>query len=200
MELIITYTDSEGDKSNRKLSDIEPYGEKNDGISAFCHLRNASREFKLARIQEAIDPSTGESIENIWKHLGMSEDENGNEKIISLVTPILPAIKALKYFCLQERMKRGFAVKERQKIISFIRTKVKIPQERHEELDEWLKKIWVGDMYEEPDPVYLEHLIAIPTHLKSDCRIAALDIAAGSRRKPIEEKVLERIDREFPGR
>lgn len=68
-ELLIRYTDSEGNTSERRISDIEPAGP--DRVSAFCHERQEGRTFKISRVVSAIDPETGEIVEDLYAFLGV---------------------------------------------------------------------------------------------------------------------------------
>lgn len=196
MDLVIDYRDADGNVTARRISD--PYPIEHDCIDAHCQLRNGRRTFKLVNIIQAVDPESGEVIENLWEHFGVALAENGKPKIISRVAPILPAIQALKYFCLQVRRKRGFAQRERQHLLNFILCHVNIPDGMHSELEEWLVKIWCGDMHEERDPLYLETLKWIPENLLYDCRNTAFEIARGSGRCEIAEDIIQRINDEFP--
>lgn len=196
MDLVIDYRDSSGNITTRKISDPSPL--EYDCIDAYCHLRDGRRTFNLANILQAVNPDTGEVIENLWVHLGIALSGTGKPKIISLVAPMLPAIRALKYFCLQVRRKRGFAKAERQHIIDFILRHAVIPEELHIDLEEWLVKLGCGDVYEERDPAYLEALSRIPERLRADCRYTAIAIARGSGRRELAEDVAQRIDIEFP--
>jgi hypothetical protein len=196
MDLVIDYRDADGNVTTRRISDPSPI--EHDCIDAHCQLRNGRRTFKLVNIIQAVNPETGEVIENLWEHFGVALSENGKLKIISLVAPILPAIQALKYFCLQVRRKRGFAQRERQHLLNFILCHVSIPDDMHSELEEWLIKIWCGNMHEDSDPVYLEALKRIPESLLYDCRNTAFEIVRGSGRCEIAEDVIQRINDEFP--
>lgn len=208
MELHIVYLDYDGEITSRRISDIRPLDdvqadgfkkERRDRIKAYCHLRSENLEFNLFNILQAVITETGEVIENLWAFLGMVEDKNGRPKINALVASLLSAIKSLKYFCLQVRIKRGFAQKEREKILNYILKNSDVPFERYKELDEWLVKIWCGDMYKKPDPIYLEFLKFIPESQLNGCRETAFNIASGSGRRQIEQDVIDRINKEFPG-
>lgn len=49
----IKYVKYSGEISERTISDIKPSEEFGEGyISAFCHLRNETRTFKISRIRE----------------------------------------------------------------------------------------------------------------------------------------------------
>lgn len=49
----IKYVKNSGEISERTISDIEPSDEFGEGyISAFCHLRNETRTFRISRIRE----------------------------------------------------------------------------------------------------------------------------------------------------
>jgi predicted DNA-binding transcriptional regulator YafY len=114
-KLVIRYKDFSGDITEMRISDISPKGR--DAINAFCHLRQEKRTFKIANIIYAAYPETGELVENPWKLFGLSFAEDGRERISSKTFPILPAIKALKFFSMQIR---GFAKRERTHIVRFI--------------------------------------------------------------------------------
>ena len=58
-EYEITYTDSDGETSTRKISVLSFDGR---AIDAFCFLRNEKRTFYVPRISECIDISAGEVI------------------------------------------------------------------------------------------------------------------------------------------
>ena len=50
----IKYVKYSGEVSERTISDIGPSDEFGEGyISAFCHLRNETRTFKISRIRES---------------------------------------------------------------------------------------------------------------------------------------------------
>lgn len=68
-DLLIKYTDSAGNTSERRISDIEP--EEPGYIGAFCHERQEGRTFKVSRIVSAIDSETGEFIEDLYSYLGI---------------------------------------------------------------------------------------------------------------------------------
>lgn len=61
----IEYTKNDGTSSVRKLSDVnlsDEYG--NMYISAFCHLRNEERTFKISRIKKVVFLNNGDSGES----------------------------------------------------------------------------------------------------------------------------------------
>lgn len=62
-DLLLQYKDSEGNTSERYVSDIAVEG--GDSIVAFCHLRQEKRTFKINRIQSAVDPATDEIIADV---------------------------------------------------------------------------------------------------------------------------------------
>lgn len=110
---------------------------------------------------------------------------------------LLPAIKALKYFCLQVRRKRCFAEKERRKILVFIKLQLRLNEEDLPPIEEWLRGLWVGDIFDPEDETYLNSLKQIPSYLMPDVKTCAYSIAGGSGRRPIDEAVIERIEVEF---
>ncbi|MBM9500291.1 hypothetical protein JWG44_08520, partial [Leptospira sp. 201903071] len=68
-ELIIKYRTVEGKITKRHITNIRLNGA--DKISAFCHLRNTDMGFMISGIIEAILPSSGEFIENIYTFLDL---------------------------------------------------------------------------------------------------------------------------------
>ena len=68
LELEITYEDSKGDLTVRNIS-VSSYSESTGKVLAWCYLRNDQRSFFTDRMIEAIDTSTGESIEDIDAYL-----------------------------------------------------------------------------------------------------------------------------------
>lgn len=68
-ELLLRYQDGLGNISERLVSDIAAEG--GDSITGFCHLRQQNRTFKVNRIRLAVDPSTGEVIDDVFLFLGV---------------------------------------------------------------------------------------------------------------------------------
>jgi len=196
MELLIEYIDGSGAVSSRKISDIVSLNP--NAVMAHCHLRDERRTFTLINIRQAVDLRTGEIITNVWEFLGLGKEPNGNPRVVAIVGSLLPAVQALKYFCLQVRRKRGFSEKERQPIVEFILRHVQLPDcYSRRDLDDWLKKIWCGDDRAESDPIYRDSLSRIPKDLLLDCSQTAYQIARGSGRSPISFDVHARIEAEF---
>ena len=194
-EIIIKYKDGSGDVSERTISDIKP--ENSETIDAFCHLRNSRRSFKLFNIISAANAVTGEVIENPWIEFGLSKSDDGRERLESITIHILPAIKALKFLSMQLR---GFAKRERKHILKFINSNADSSQYSDKELDEWLYKLWVGDVYAYRDgnhSEYEEVLNEIPNSLKEKSRNVAIAIARGSTRKEVSREIFEKINREY---
>ena len=195
IDLIIKYQNSSGDVTERRISDIIPEGL--DSINAFCHLRQERRTFRIEKIIYAVYPETAEVVENLYKLFALSNSTNGRERIISIVLPILPAIKALKFFSMQIR---GFAKRERSHIVHFIRDVVDINGYCEDEINEFLKKLWCGDIYRYRDgdtSEYLGLLKEIPHSIMDQCQRVALLIAKGSGRKPIPHDLINRINENF---
>ncbi|MBJ6802770.1 hypothetical protein [Geomonas propionica] len=196
MELMIEYIDGSGTVSARKITDIAPVGP--NSVMAYCHLRNEARTFNLINIRQAVDLRTGEILTNVWESLGLDKEPNDSPRVIAVVGPLLPAIQALKYFCLQVRRKRGFSEKERRPIVDFILRHVELPScYGRLDIDDWLKKIWCGDYQTDRDPLYLDSLARIPKDLLLDCSQTVYQIARGSGRCAISPEVQMRIESEF---
>ena len=193
--LQISYLDSSGDMSQRRISDTQAKGR--DAIEAFCHARGARRSFIVANIISATDLSTGEVIQNLWKAFGISKAENGREILISLAADNLQAIKALKFFALSTR---GFGKRERSHLIEYVKQNISINVYTEPEIEEWLQQLWCGDVYafkKGSTKEYESLLHSIPASQKSGCRSAAIAIAVASGRRQVASELIERIDREF---
>ena len=67
--LIIRYQDSDGNVTERRISEIEPEGTR--VISAFCHLRNAQRIFYVPRILSATHAESGQPVSDLYSSLGL---------------------------------------------------------------------------------------------------------------------------------
>ena len=189
-DLLITYRDFSGETTERRISDLRMA--KDGTYDALCHIRNDRRSFKPERILRAIDAQTGEIL-NPYCLLG----EAANPSLDALAWSAVAAIKALKFFTLSIR---GFAKRERQRVLEFVHEVVDVKEHTEEEVSEWLYKLWCGSVhaYRAGDvSEYLEELKSIPPHLLARCRDYALLIAGGSGRKAIAPELLQRIDAEF---
>lgn len=60
LALFITYVDAAGAPSRRRITVRQLLGKPPVMLLAFCHERGAMRHFRLDRIEEAVDPETGE--------------------------------------------------------------------------------------------------------------------------------------------
>ena len=191
MNLLITYRDIDNAVTEREISDmsLSPYG---GAVDAFCHLKQARRTFGLRRIKSAVDVLTGEVITDFAAILKVPPG-----RYVVADDGFIAAVKALKYFCLQVRRKRGFAEKERRKILDFI--------DRNDQMgvagsspDAWLCGLWAGDIFDSEDSTYQDNLDLVPKELLGECRFAAIHIAAGSGRVVALDDIMERINSEFP--
>jgi len=190
-EILIKYRDSGGDITERRISDL--CKESATTIDAFCHLRNARRPFRLDRIIHAVNPDTGELLNPY--HLLKSQGDP--ETLESITWHAMPAIKALKFFTLSTR---GFAKRERERVVLFLQEVANVSEFSKDEIGDWVYKLWCGDLYAYRDgdtKEYEETLKGIPIGLLERCREFALQIARGSGRKPIDPGWLERIELEF---
>ena len=85
-ELIIKYKDSEGNVTDRRISEIAQEGP--GAISAFCHLRQEKRTFNIKHILYAVNPDSGEIMDDLYKCFGLpSPDEN--KHLTSAIEPSL---------------------------------------------------------------------------------------------------------------
>ncbi|MFM8332916.1 MAG: HNH endonuclease [Candidatus Methylumidiphilus sp.] len=69
MRLIIRYRTSSNKVTERLISDLEIAPPST--VYAYCHLRNECREFRIERIEHAVDADTGEIIPDVWLYLGL---------------------------------------------------------------------------------------------------------------------------------
>lgn len=77
--LIIQYTDSEGNETQRRISKITVVDIYR--INAFCHLRNQIKTFAINKIKHAVNPDSGEIIEDIYNYLGLENPKSKNINI-----------------------------------------------------------------------------------------------------------------------
>jgi hypothetical protein len=63
VDLIIKYEDGKGNISEMRISDI--VSDPPTAITAFCHLRQKERTFAIKGILSAIDPDSGEEVEDL---------------------------------------------------------------------------------------------------------------------------------------
>ena len=76
----ISYRKNDGSLSIRKLSDIEYSDEFGYSyISAFCHMRNETRTFKISRISNVVFLSGGDANENNSQEAILIRPLNSNE-------------------------------------------------------------------------------------------------------------------------
>ena len=189
------YPDQDGILTERIILDpvVSKYYEGQ--IDAIYASDQKLRSFKLTKIQNLIDLSTGEFILNPWIHFGLNvtiQDRLDSETLFSV-----SAIKTLKFFAITTR---GFGARERIRIQQFIRETCNVGSFSDVEIDNWLKSLWAIDRYEwqiGKTEQYQMLLNSIPMNLRNRCRHYACWIASGSGRKQIDKNLLKRIDLEF---
>jgi hypothetical protein len=95
MALRIRYRSSEDEVTERVISNetVEPP----NSVVAHCHLRNETRTFVLSRIEEAVDPSTGEIVPDIWIHYGLQS--------LKRSAPLMPEFPCVPVALTQEQAK-----------------------------------------------------------------------------------------------
>jgi hypothetical protein len=71
MALFITYRDSAGAESRRRITvrSVDRCPPDDYVIRGFCHERQAVRQFRARRIEEVTDPATGEIVRPAWDWL-----------------------------------------------------------------------------------------------------------------------------------
>ncbi len=199
-DLIIRYKDGEGKITERRISNFAPLEQDpKEAILAFCHLSQVQRPFRISSILSAVHAETGEVVENVYKLFGMSLEEDGRERLCSIVAPIGAAIKALKCFSMQIRG-TAMAKRERSHIVRFIQENADVTNYNETEIDEWLRKLQCREAYkylEGETSEYFELLSRVPRPLLSKCKQVALAIANGSGRKPIPPETIQCINEEF---
>lgn len=193
-DILIKYRDSSGNVEERRISDIR--AESATSIDAHCHLRWARRTFRIDRIVHAVDLDTGEVI-NPWKYIANGLAADNRETLESLTWHVMSAVKVLKFFTLTTR---GGRKRELDRIVQFVQEVADVTSHSKDEVYEWLKKLWCGDLYAYRDgniAEYTDLLRNIPAALLKRCRDYVLLIAKGSGRKPVEPSWLELIETEF---
>ncbi|MCR4347895.1 MAG: HNH endonuclease [Sulfuricaulis sp.] len=87
MDLIIKYEDSEGNVTERRISEIVPEGPST--ISAFCHLRQERRTFVVRRILSAVYPDTDKKVEDLNKCFSLPLADNKTEISSRIEQPVI---------------------------------------------------------------------------------------------------------------
>jgi len=115
----ITYTDSKGQKSERRITmySVNPTIDNDYMIRAYCHERKAPRTFKMSRIVELTDMETGEIFDNPTKYfLDRFEDSP-----IGLITKCFQKLESeILILTFVARADGYLRKKERQIIMDFI--------------------------------------------------------------------------------
>ena len=184
MRTLIEYRGQDSQVTKREISNIRREGD--DAINAMCAVAGAVRTFKVSRIIRAVNPDTGEVIANPWVHFGMGLGVAGGPNPWAVVGLVLPVVRVLKF--LAKRI-RGFGKRERSAIAAFIGRRAAPPALPPDSLDRWLVDLWAGDATDHDADLAL-----IPADLRADARAAALKIAGGSGRRPIDPDVMAIID------
>lgn len=96
--LRIRYANSKGETSSRVI-DVQEFAHDWDGctIQAYCYNRGARRTFKVSRILEAIDTSTGEVISNLDSWLDAKYEASDAGAVDAFVAEHHAALVALFY-------------------------------------------------------------------------------------------------------
>lgn len=83
-DLFIRYVDANGAPSERRIS-IHGLKENSSGeftIRAWCHERQDMRSFLISRVEEAVDPETGEIIDDLFDWFQLhTEDGDQNDEL-----------------------------------------------------------------------------------------------------------------------
>jgi len=90
-DIIINYEDDDGNKTERRISEIEPV--QPNSISAYCHLRNAKRIFVIQRITSARYFKSNRKVKDLYKCFGYPKRYHQLEQVEdfdSLLTPSTP--------------------------------------------------------------------------------------------------------------
>lgn len=71
VQAYITYVDGKGQESKREIRtrSLCHQGENGYALLAFCHMRKSHRAFLVSRIEEFVDLSTGEFVEDVVSYL-----------------------------------------------------------------------------------------------------------------------------------
>jgi hypothetical protein len=124
VEAEIRYTDGSGQDTVRRISTkrFEDGGASGDGmILAHCHLRRANRTFKVSRIKEFIDVSTGEIVGDIPAYLHASYDVSSIGRTVRALRENSDPLTVLLYVA---RADARLSPKEKSVLIGFLRRTV----------------------------------------------------------------------------
>lgn len=93
----LVYKDSQGLRTRRTVN-VDAFGTPEDGaFSAKCLMRNAYRTFIYKRVEQAIDPETGEIINDLPSWLLKSHNEKPSTQATKIAFENLDLLKILLY-------------------------------------------------------------------------------------------------------
>lgn len=123
IEADIRYIDINNQLTNRRITTkrfrIENFDGKDDFIVlAHCHLRQQNRTFKLSRIQEFIDISTGELINDIPSYFPNNYEMSSSGQTVRLIEKVNHELTVLLYIA---RADTRLSAKEKSVLVGFLR-------------------------------------------------------------------------------
>ncbi len=111
------YADRNGDESQRtvdvRLFADTPYGPM---LYGYCRLRAADRSFKIDKIRQCIDSSTGNPIANVYDHLNALYEKSPDFSLNTVANKHIDTIRAALHVAVSAGLNR----REQAKIIQLI--------------------------------------------------------------------------------
>lgn len=191
-KISIVYCDGTGRITTRTISEIRLADKQS--INAYCHLRDHEASFKIIRILQASDPATGEIIPNIWAYFKVCDVFGEDMRFMEAIGSHINCLKVVKFYML---LTRGAAKREIEKMVAFVKSIIGNTTYDDATINTFIRSLWCGDIYEYKDgkTEFLDVIInAIPKNQCTIGRNAAINIASGSGRKPIDEENLRLIN------
>ena len=94
----IKYTDGNGLETSR-IVDVKycSFTGNNDMFKGYCHLREANRTFRISRVQQAVDVSTGEIIDDLSVFLREKYEQSDHFALTNAFDKYYDNLRALLY-------------------------------------------------------------------------------------------------------
>lgn len=187
-KILISYKDYESNITKREISDWELLNDYS--ISAFCHLRNEQRTFKVLNIVAIANCTTGELIEDIASFFGIKGNNKDSINLKQRISNLLPSIETIKCFHLSIRPTKN-TKKYYKPILTFISENSDLRKSFSD--DELLSFItYKVDVHF----CEIEDLITkIPRDLLESTKRTTFEVAKGSSRTLMNDDVREKIEK-----
>lgn len=197
VDMQLDYQDSNGLKTSRRITtESYQYTATEGMIYAHCQLRNSGRNFVFSRIQRAIDPSTGEVIDDLRAWLDAHYAVTPAAALDKLREAHWDALNCLHYVA---KADGAFRAKERDLVRDFLARHA--PDAGPATLDALIEEIktWHAQSAIEFGK-HLRKLIATPLAYRQDVvGIAEAMIASDKTAHSNEERAIKRLRKELLG-